>query len=196
MATEAAVSVIAADAGGNAGPLHPETVQSYLNALDRAFAIEDQPAWSANLRSRSRLRRSPKRHFVDPSLAVAALRSGPDQMRADLGSFGLFFESLAVRDLRVDAQVHDAEVYHYRDNTGLEVDAIVETAGGAWMGVEIKLGGEGPIEEGARNLLKLRDRVDPDRTGPPAALVVIVGVGHGYTRPDGVVPAPLAALGP
>ena len=87
-------------------------------------------------------------------------------------------------------------MYHYRDNTGLEVDAIVETAGGAWMGVEIKLGGEGPIEEGARNLLKLRDRVDPDRTGPPAALVVIVGIGPGYTRPNGVVLAPLTALGP
>ena len=196
VATEAAVSVIAADAGGNAGPLHPETVQSYLNALERVFAIEDQPAWSAHLRSRSRLRRSPKRHFVDPSLAVAALRAGPDRLRADLGSFGLFFESLAVRDLRVYAQAHDAEVYHYRDNTGLEVDAIVETAGGAWMGAEIKLGGERPIEEGARNLLKLRDRVDPDRTGPPAALVVIVGVGHGYTRPDGVVLAPLTAFGP
>ena len=197
VATEAAVSVIAADAGGNAGLLHPETVQSYLNALERVFAIEDQPAWSAHLRSRSRLRRSPKRHFVDPSLAVAALlRSGPNQLRADLGSFGLFFESLAVRDLRVHAQAHDAEVYHYRDNTGLEVDAIIETAAGAWMGVEIKLGGEGPIEDGARNLLKLRDRVDPDRTGLPAALVVIVGVGHGYTRPDGVVLAPLTALGP
>ena len=196
LATEAAVSVIAADAGGNAGPLHPETVQSYLDALERVFAIEDQPAWSAHLRSRSRLRRSPKRHFVDPSLAVAALRSGPDRLRADPGSFGLFFESLAVRDLRIYAQAHDAEVYHYRDNTGLEVDAIVETAGGAWMGVEIKLGGERSIEEGARNLLRLRDRVDPDRTGRPAALVVIVGVGHGYTRSDGVVLAPLTALGP
>ena len=196
VATEAAVSVIAADAGGSAGPAHPETIQSYLNALERVFVIEDQPAWSAHLRSRSRLRRSPKRHFVDPSLAVAALRSGPERLRADLRSFGLLFESLVVRDLRVHAQVHDAEVYHYRDNTGLEVDAIVETAAGAWMGVEIKLGGEGPVEEGVRNLLKLRDRVDPDRTGPPAALAVITGVGHGYTRPDGVVLAPITALGP
>ena len=117
MATEAAVSVIAADAGGNTGLLHPETVQSYLNSFQRVFAIEDQPAWSAHLRSRSRLRRSPKRHFVDPSLAVAALRSGPNQLRADLGSFGLFFESLAVRDLRVYARAHNAEVYHHRDNT-------------------------------------------------------------------------------
>ena len=196
VATEAAVSVIATDAGGSSGPLHPETVQSYLNALERVFVIEDQPAWSAHLRSRSRLRKSPKRHFVDPSLAVAALRSGPARLRSDLESFGLLFESLAVRDLRVYSQAHDAEVYHYRDNTGLEVDAIVETAAGAWMGVEIKLGGEGPVEEGARNLLKLRDRVDPERTGPPAALVVVTGVGHGYTRPDGVVLAPLTALGP
>ena len=195
-ATEAAVSVIAADAGGSGGPLRPETVQSYLNALERVFVIEDQPAWSVHLRSRSRLRKSPKRHFVDPSLAVAALRSGANRLRADLHSFGLLFESLAVRDLRVYSQVHDAEVYHYRDNTGLEVDAIVESADGTWMGVEIKLGGEGPVEEGARNLLKLRDRVDPDRTGPPAALAVIVGVGHGYTRPDGVVLVPIATLGP
>lgn len=196
VATEAAVAFIAADAGGNAGPLHPETVQSYLNALERVFVIEDQPAWSAHLRSRSRLRRSPKRHFVDPSLAVAALRSGPERLRTDLASFGFLFESLVVRDLRVYSQAHDAEVYHYRDNTGLEVDAIVETAGGAWVGVEIKLGGKGPIEEGASNLLKLRDRIDPDRTGPPAALAVITGVGPGYTRPDGVVLVPLTALGP
>ena len=196
VATEAAVSVIGADAGGNAGPLHPETVQSYLNALERVFVIEDQPAWSAHLRSRSRLRRSPKRHFVDPSLAVAALRSGPERLRADLASFGFLFESLVVRDLRVYAQAHDAEVYHYRDNTGLEVDAIVEKAGGAWVGVEIKLGGERPIEEGASNLRKLRERVDPDRTGPPAALVVITGVGHGFARSDGVVQVPITALGP
>ena len=196
VATEAAVSVIAADAGGNAGPLHPETVQSYLNALERVFVIEDQPAWSAHLRSRSRLRKSPKRHFVDPSLAVAALRSGPDRLRADLESFGLLFESLAIRDLRVHSQAHDAEVYHYRDNTGLEVDAIVETAGGAWIGVEIKLGGERPVDEGVKNLIKLRDRVDPDRTASPAALVVIVGVGHGYRRPDGVTLVPITALGP
>ena len=196
VATEAAASVIAADAGGNAGPLHPETVQSYLNALERVFVIEDQPAWSGHLRSRSRLRRSPKRHFVDPSLAVAALRSGPERLLVDLESFGLLFESLVVRDLRIHSQAHDAEVFHYRDNTGLEVDAIVETAAGAWMGVEVKLGGERPVEEGVKNLLKLQDRVDPDRIGPPAALVVIVGVGHGYTRPDGVVLAPLTALGP
>ena len=196
VATEAAVTVIAADAGGNAGPLRPETVQSYLNALERVFVIEDQPAWSAHLRSRSRLRKSPERHFVDPSLAVAALRSEPERLRADLGSFGFLFESLVVRDLRIYSQAHDAEVYHYRDNSGLEVDAIVEMAAGAWMGIEIKLGGGRPIEEGVRNLLKLRDRVDPVRTGPPAALVVIVGVGHGYTRPDGVVLAPITALGP
>lgn len=195
-ATEAAVSVIAADAGGNAGPAHPETIRSYLSALERVFVLEDQPAWAAHLRSRSRLRKSPKRHFVDPSLAVAALRSGPDRLRADPASFGLLFESLAVRDLRVYAQAHDAEVHHYRDNTGLEVDAVIETADGAWMAAEIKLGGEGAIEEGAGNLLKLRERVNPDRTGPPASLVVITGIGHGYARPDGVVLVPLTALGP
>ena len=196
VATEAAVSVIAADAGGNAGALRSETVQGYLNALERVFVIEDQPPWSAHLRSRSRLRKSPKRHFVDPSLAVAALHSGPDRLRADPGSLGLLFESMVVRDLRVYAQVHEAEVYHYRDNTGLEVDAIVETAAGTWMGIEIRLGGEARIEDGAKNLLRLRDRVDPDLTGPPAALAVIVGVGHGYTRPDGVALVPVAALGP
>ena len=196
VATEAALSVIAADAGGSAGPAHPETIRSYLSALERVFVVEDQPAWSAHLRSRSRLRKSPKRHFADPSLAVAALRSGPDRLRADPGSFGLLFESLAVRDLRVYAQAHDAEVYHYRDNTGLEVDAVVETADGAWMAAEVKLGGVGAIEEGAGNLLKLRDRVDPARTGPPASLAVVTGIGHGYTRPDGVVLAPLTALGP
>ena len=177
VATEAAVSVIAADAGGKCGSPAPG---------DRS-ELSERPGAGLRDRGSAGLVRassfpfaaaeSPKRHFVDPSLAVAALRSGPERLRTDLVSFGFLFESLVVRDLRVYSQARDAEVYHYRDNTGLEVDAIVETAGGAWMGVEIKLGGEGPIEEGASNLLKLRDRVDPDRTGPPAALAVITGVG-------------------
>ena len=134
------MATLAADAGGE-NPLDTNTVRGYLDDLERIFVVEDQPAWSVRLRSRSRLRSAPKRHFVDPSLAVAALRAGPERLLADLGFFGLLFESLVVRDLRVYASVHDGEVLHYRDNTGLEVDAIVENGAGEWLAAEVKLGG-------------------------------------------------------
>ena len=195
-ATEASQTTLALDAGGER-PLHRDTVRAYLDSLERVFAIEDQPAWSARLRSRSRLRRSSKRHFVDPSLAVAALRAGPNRLERDLELLGLLFESLVLRDLRVYAGAHDGEVYHYRDNTGLELDAVVETAAGAWLAVEAKLGGPKAIEGGARSLLSLRARVDAAAVGEPTKLVVVTAVGgYCYERPDGVAVVPIAALGP
>ena len=195
-ATEASQATLAADAGGER-PLHRDTVRSYLDALERVFVVEDQPAWSARLRSRSRLRRASKRHLVDPSLAAAALRAGPHRLQRDLELLGLLFESLVVRDLRVYAGACDGEVFHYRDNTGLEVDAVVETAGGDWLAVEAKLGGERAIEAAARNLVKLRSRVDTAAVGEPAKLIVITAVGgYGYDRPDGVAVVPITALGP
>lgn len=194
--TEATLASLCADAGGDE-PLHRDTVRAYLDALERVFVVEDQPAWSARLRSRSRLRRAGKRHFVDPSLAVAALGAGPERLRRDLGFLGLLFESLVVRDLRVYAGACDAEVYHYRDNTGLEVDAVLETAAGEWLAVEVKLGGDAAIHEAAHSLLKLRDRVDPVAAGDPTKLIVVTAVGnYGHERRDGVAVVPIGALGP
>ena len=196
VATPVPVATLSRDTGGSDGPLRGETVSAYLDALERLFVVEDQPAFSTHLRSRSRLRRSPKRHFVDPSLAVAALRSNPTRLLADLETFGFLFESLVIRDLRIYAQANDAEVYHYRDNTGLEVDAIVEAGDGRWMAVEVKLGAGHPVDVGSSALLRLRGRVDTSKIGEPAALVVITGTGYGYTRPDGVTVVPVTALGP
>lgn len=195
VATTVAATTLAADAGGADGALDDETVRDYLAALERLMVIEDQPPWAPHLRSRSILRSAPKRHFVDPSLAVAALRADPTRLLEDLNLLGLLFESLVVRDLRIHAQAMDAHVLHYRDNTGLEVDAIIELADGRWAAFEVKLG-VGGIDQGAATLRRFADRVDTQRSGSPLALGVIVGMGYGYTRPDGVAVIPIGALGP
>lgn len=194
-ATCATVATMAADAGGSDASLSRETARSYLGALERLMVVEHQPPWGPHLRSRSRLRNTPKRHFADPSLAAAALGAGPEHLLRDLRWFGFLFESMAVRDLRVYAQDNRASVYHYRDNTDLEVDAIVDGGPNRWAAFEIKLGA-GRIEEAAQTLLKFADRVDTDRTGEPAALGVITGSPYGYRRPDGVSVIPIGALGP
>ena len=194
-ATCATVATMAADAGGSDASLSRETAHSYLGALERLMVVEPQPPWAPHLRSRSRLRNTPKRHFADPSLAVAALSAGPEHLLRDLQWFGFLFESMAVRDLRVYAQDNRASVYHYRDNTDLEVDAIVDGGPNRWAAFEIKLGA-GRIEEAAHALLKFAARVDTDRTGEPAALGVITGSPYGYHRPDGVSVIPIGALGP
>ena len=188
VATYAAASTMAAD-------LNNHTADAYLTALERLMIIEDQPAWTPHLRSRSRLRGAAKRHFVDPSLAVAALRADPDRLLKDLGLLGFLFESLVIRDLRVYAGSSDAEVLQYRDNTGLEVDAVVQAADGAWAALEIKLGA-GMIDAAAAALRRFAGRVDAARSGAPAALAVIVPGGYGYVRDDGIGVIPLAALGP
>lgn len=196
VATEATTTTIAADAGGADGPLKDDTVRDYVTALERLMVIEHQPAWSPQLRSRSQLRRSPKRHLVDPSLAAAALRATPARLLADLSTLGLLFESLVVRDLRVYAQPADAVVTHYRDNTGLEIDAIVDTGDGRWLGFEVKLGGDDAIDAAASALLRFADRVDNAHAGEPALLAVIVATGYGYVRDDGIAVIPIGALGP
>jgi len=197
VATHASMATMAADTGGAEGPLKDHTALEYASALTRLMILEDQPAWAPHLRSKSILRNAPKRHLVDPSLAVAALRAGPDQLRKDLELFGLLFESLVIRDLRVYAQAADAEVYHYRDNTGLEIDSVVSSQAGPWAAFEVKLGGAARIEEAAANLLKFRDRLDTSRSGEPAALGVIVGSGpYAYRREDGVWVIPIGVCGP
>ena len=159
------------------------------------MVIEDQPAWAPHLRSRARLRKAPKRHYVDPSLAVAALGAGPERLLADLELLGLLFESLVIRDLRVYSQPLDGEVLHYRDHYGVEVDAIVQLRDGRWGAIEIKLG-EGQVEQAAAGLLHFARQIDTSRTGPPSFLAVICGKGYGYRREDGVVVVPVGAFGP
>ena len=195
LATPVSLRAIAVDAGGSDGALEDETVRTYLDVLTQLMIVEDQPPWAPHLRSKSILRSASKRHFVDPSLAVAALRATPERLLKDLNLFGLLFESMVIRDLRVYAQDHDASILHYRDNTGLEVDAVVETGDGRWAAFEIKLG-SGHIDEGASNLLKFAERVDTRKYGSPALLGVIVGTGFGYMRQDGVAVIPVGALGP
>lgn len=195
VATEVAVTVLAVDSGGDDGPLARNTVADYLNVLDRLMITEDQPAWAPHLRSRATLRSSAKRHFVDPSLAVAALAADPSRLLTDLNLLGLLFESLVIRDLRVLAQPLDGQVFHYRDNTGLEVDAIVQLADGRWAAFEIKLGA-GLVDEGARALKRFANIVDSNTSGKPVALAVIAGTGYGYTRDDGISVIPIGALAP
>jgi len=195
VATPVALTTLAADSADGGTPLNEHTVGSYLSALERLFVIEDQMPWEPHLRSRSILRKSPKRHFVDPSLAAAALGADPAALLRDLNLLGFLFESLVVRDLRVYSQPIRGEVRQFRDNKGLEVDAIVGSSAG-WSAFEIKLGGPAAIEEGAANLLKFAREIDTRRSGEPTALGVIVAGGYGYMREDGIQVIPITALGP
>ena len=194
-ATEVSARTIATDAGGADGPLNDDTVRDYLSALVRLMVCEEQPAWPTHLRSKASQRTSVKRHFVDPSLAVAALRANPERLLQDLNLLGQLFESLVFKELNIYARADDADVYHYRDNTGLEVDAIVQRRNGDWCAFEIKLG-TGQIDEAATTLLKFRNRLDLDKCGDPATLGVIVNSGYGYRREDGIAVIPIGALGP
>lgn len=195
VATPAAVATLASDTGEGQSAIKAHTAADYLRALEQVMIVENQPSWPTHLRSRSVLRSKPTRHLADPSLAVAAVRATPDRLVREPDFLGLLFESLVVRDLRVYAQAMDAEVFHYRERDGLEVDAIVQSGAGPWAAFEIKLG-EGRADSAARNLLRLARRIDPERMGEPRALGVIVSSGYGYTREDGVQVIPIGALGP
>ena len=195
IATPAATATLAADTGEGVSAMKEHTAGDYLRALERIMIVENQPAWPTHLRSRSVLRRKPVRHLADPSLAVAAVRATPARLLRDLKFLEFLFESMVVRDLRVYAQAADSEVFHYREKGGLEVDAIVQANDGRWAAFEVKLG-EGRVDEGARNLLRLVERVDAERMGEAAALGVVVSSGYGYTREDGVSVIPVGALGP
>lgn len=195
VSTEVSARSLAADLGGAEDPVKPHTVLEYLRALTRLFVIEDQPAWAPNLRSRGVLRGTVKRHFVDPSLAAAALNATPDRLLRDPKTLGLLFESLVIRDLRVYGQAIDASVLHYRENTGLEADAVLQRRDGSWAAIEVKLGHH-EIDTAAARLLRVAEHVDPDRHGAPAFLAVITGWGYAYTRSDGVRVLPVGALAP
>lgn len=185
-ATEASLQKLAEEAELPSGNLSVPTVRKYLDQLTRIFVLEELPAWKPHIRSSIQTRVKPKWHFVDPSLATAALGVTPGGLLGDLNAMGLLFESLAVRDLRVYADVSDAKVSHYRDSTCLEIDAIVERRSGEWIGVEVKLGGERAIEEAIANFGKLRVRLTEPKLARLASFCVITGGQASYTRPDGI----------
>jgi hypothetical protein len=195
VSTPVSARAIAADVGGIDGPIEYHSVKEYLDALSRVFVVDDVPAWGPAVRSRSILRKAPVRHFVDPSLAAAALGANPERLLQDVETLGYLFESLVARDLRIYAQAMDATVYHYRDNTGLEADAIVERRDGTWAAFEVKLG-LAAVDAAAANLVRLAGRIDTSRHGPPTALGVITGWGPSYRRPDGVAVISIGTLGP
>lgn len=195
VSTEVSVAALATDAGGADGPLDRGTVTDYLDVLERLMVVENQPAWTTHMRSRAALRTSPKRHFVDPSLAVAALGASAPSLLRDLNFTGFLFESLVVRDLRVMAQPLEGTVKHFRDSKGLEVDAILQLVDGRWAAFEVKLGAQA-VDSGARSLLEFASKVDTSKVGAPVALGVITSTGFGYRRPDGVQVIPIGALGP
>jgi uncharacterized protein len=195
VATHAAATTLAADAGGSDGPLNDDTVREYLDALERLMVVENQPAWSTHLRSTHRLRKAPKRHFVDPSLAAAALGATPERLLREINLLGFLFESLVVRDLRVYAQAADARIFQYRDSSGLEVDVVVEAYDGRWAAFEVKLDSS-RVDEAAANLLKFARKVDTDVSGKPATLGVITSGRLGFRLENGVQVIPMGVLGP
>lgn len=172
-----------------------ETVASYLEALRKIFVIEDMPAWNPNLRSKTAIRSADTRYYTDPSIAVAALGIGPDDLINDLKTFGFLFETLCVRDLRVFADSLNGSVYHYRDKDGLECDAVIHLRNGKYGLVEIKLGGDKLIEEGAKTLNTLKNKIDTDKMNSPSFLAVLTGTGDwAYKRPDDVYVIPIGCL--
>lgn len=175
--------------------LDEDTVSDYIKALKKLFVIEDLAAWNPNIRSKAAIRTSDTRHFVDPSIGTASLGLGPKDLINDLKSFGFFFEDMAVRDLRIYAEALDGKLYHYRDSTGLECDAVLHRRDGSYALLEVKLGGEANINEGAANMLKLSASIDTDKMLVPSFMAVIVGVGkYAFRREDGVYVIPIGCL--
>ncbi|MDR2181147.1 MAG: DUF4143 domain-containing protein, partial [Treponema sp.] len=193
IATEATLHSLAKDSGGSDTSIDDETIAEYLEALERLMVVEQLPAWSPHIRSAAALRKTPKRHFVDPSLAVGALGLSAAKLKADLNYLGFLFESLVIRDIRIYADTKDGRVFHYRDSRDLEADAIVEYPNGTWAAFEVKMAFSAQ-DEAAANLLKLAARIDTEKMGAPAALTVITANGFACRRKDGVNVVPLATL--
>lgn len=189
-------TVLARDVSANdEESMSQETVATYLNALRKVFVVEDMPAWNPNLRSKTAIRSSDTRYYVDPSIAAAALGIGPNDLINDLNTFGFIFETLCVRDLRVFADALDGQVYHYRDKDGQECDAVIHLRNGQYGLIEIKLGGDKLIEEGAQSLKKMESKIDTDKMKAPSFLMVLTGVGgYAYRRKDGVCVVPIGCL--
>jgi len=193
IATTATYQTIKNDMEATDITISDKTISSYLNALRRIFLVEDLPAWAPSLRSKSAIRTSAKRHFVDPSIATAILRSNPESILNDFQYFGFLFEALCTRDIRVYAQSNDGDVFHYRDKSGLEADLIIRLRDGRWAAIEVKLGNK-QLDLAAKNLLALKNRIDKNKMGEPSFLMVITGGQYAYRRSDGVLVVPVACL--
>lgn len=193
---QTAYTVIRDDIAANDSELiTDDTVYAYTNALRKIFVIEDMPAWNPNLRSKTAIRTSDTRYFIDSSIATASLGLGPDDLIKDLNTMGLFFETMCVRDLRVYAESIDGEVFHYRDKSGIECDTVVHLRNGSFGLIEIKLGGDKLIEEGAKNLKTFSNKIDTDKMKAPSFLMVLTGTGNfAYRRNDGVYVVPIGCL--
>lgn len=170
-----------------------KTLGSYINAFEKLFIIEDVEAWSPKLRSASKIRTKAKRQFIDPSIAAVALGASVKDLSEDMETFGFFFESMVTRDLRIYTEQLKGNLFHYRDNTGLEVDCILKLDDGRWGAIEVKVGGN-KVDEAAANLLKFRDRIDTEHMNKPSFLMVVYGGLHAYRRPDNVYVVPIGCL--
>jgi predicted AAA+ superfamily ATPase len=193
IATTANYPTIKEDLEATEISISDKTISTYINALRRIFVVEDLPAWAPSLRSRTAIRTAVKRHFTDPSIATAVLRTNPEGILKDFLFFGFLFESLCTRDIRVYAQAIDGDVFHYRDKSGLEADLIVRLRDGRWGAIEVKLGNK-QIEEAAKNLLSLKAKVDEDKMGKASFLMVLTGGQYAYQRKDGVYIVPIGCL--
>jgi predicted AAA+ superfamily ATPase len=193
IATTANMTTIRNDIASDEDTISETTIAQYINALRRIYVVEDLPAWNPAMRSKTALRTSPKRHFTDPSIATAVLRATPESILEDFNTFGFLFESFCVRDLRVYSQELDGEVFHYRDKSGLESDAVIHLKDGRWGAIEVKLGSK-EIEEAAANLLTLKQKVNIEKMKDPSFLMVLTGGELAYQRTDGVLIVPIGCL--
>ena len=193
VSTTATYQTIKEDLEGREIDISDKTISSYLNALRRIFVIEDLPAWSPSIRSKTAIRATEKRHFVDPSIATAVMRMDPEGILQDFNFFGFLFESLCARDVRIYAQANDGDVFHYRDKSGLEADLIIRLRDGRWAAVEVKLGTK-QIEEAATNLLALKAKVDEEKMGSASFLMILTAGQYAYQRPDGIWVVPIGCL--
>ena len=193
ISTMAAIKTIMDDLEAFDTSLSDKTISFYLNALRRIFVAEDLQAWSPSLRSKTAIRTSVKRQFVDPSIAVAAMRTNPEGLLRDFNTFGFLFESLCTRDIRIYAQACDGDVFHYRDKSGLESDLIIRLRDGRWAAIEVKLGSKQEAIA-AENLLKLKSKIDAEKMGEPSFLMVLTGGQYAYRRKDGVLVVPIGCL--
>jgi len=193
IATITSVQTLLKDMESAETSISEKTFELYYNALRRIFVVEDMPAWSPSLRSKTAIRTSPKRHFVDPSIATAVMRINPAAILRDFEYFGFLFEALCARDVRIYAQRNDGDVFHYRDKSGLETDMIVQLRDGRWGAIEVKLGNK-QIEQAALNLLKLKEKIDTNKMRAPSFLLVLTGGQFAYRRKDGVWIVPVGCL--
>ena len=194
--TQASIATLKEDLQNNdVTSLDDDTINSYIDALRKIFVIEDMPAWNPNLRSKTAIRTTDTRYFIDPSIATAALGLGPDDLIGDLNTLGLFFEAMCVRDLRVFAEVLNGKLYHFRDKSGLECDAVIHLRNGKYGLIEIKLGGETLINAGAETLNTLADKIDTNRMKSPSFKMILTAVGdYAYRRSDGIYVVPIGVL--